>query len=380
MFFSHIYTIYNKFAPNLFWPINLLWASLSFRLNINLFQAMLKFCYWFSPILLIFYSLSLRAQKADSLKKDTIKADTTLLNKLRKEPGKNTLPYIFRPFKLSEELIPVVMPDYKISYWHKWIIFGLNLNQSAFTDNYSAGGVSAVALSSNFDFKAEYTKGTLDYTTELNLIYGISKTKGQGSRKTNDRIFFDNKLATQLSKHWSFFGSLTFESQFTKGYNYNNPDGSVAATPFEISNFMAPGYLTESFGFEYKPVKYFDLRIGVATARQTFVEDTSIYANLPANYGVAKGHTFKNELASQIVAVFDKDIMKNVHLNARYALFIPYQQSLAYVSHRVDATLTAKVNRLVAVTINGTFLYDKNTANAVQGTEGIALGVIYKFP
>ncbi|HAL82104.1 MAG TPA: hypothetical protein DCO83_07605 [Mucilaginibacter sp.] len=59
---------------------------------------------------------------------------------------------------------------------------------------------------------------------------------------------------------------------------------------------------------------------------------------------------------------------------------MPYIQPLAYTSHRIDATLTAKVNRLMAFTVNGTFLYDKNTSTSIQGTEGIALGVIYKFP
>jgi len=320
-------------------------------------------------------SFSVEAQKTDSLK-----IDTNLLNRYRIDPGKNAIPLIFRPVQLREELIPVSLPDFKVSYWHKAIIFGLNFNQSAFSANYSAGGVSAIALGTNFDFKAEYNKLPYDYTSELNFIYGISKNKGQGSRKSNDHIFFDNKISSQLSKSWSFFGALTFESQFSKGFNYNNPDGSVAANPYIISNFMAPGYLTESFGFEYKPVKYFDLRFGTGTARQTFVLDTTIYHNLPANYGVGPGHTFRNDLAFQAIATLDKDIMKNMHLNVRYALFIPYQQSIAYISHRVDALLTAKVNRLIAVTINGTFLYDKNTSPGVQGTEGTALGVIYKFP
>jgi hypothetical protein len=315
------------------------------------------------------------AQKTDSLK-----IDTNQLNKFRVDPGRNAIPQRYRPVRISKEEIPVTLPDYKISYWHKSIIFALNFSQSSFSNNYSAGGVSAVALGSNFDFKAEYNKKPLDYTTELNLIYGISKNKGQGSRKTNDRIFFDNKLASQLSKSWYFFGSLTFESQFTKGYNYANPDGSVAAQPYELSNFMSPGYLTESLGFEYKPNKWFDLRFGTGTARQTFVLDTTIYHNQPANYGVPIGHTFHNELAVQVVAAIDKDLNKNIHLNARYALFIPYIQPLAYTSHRLDAILTAKVTRLIAVTVNGTILYDKRTSTTVQGTEGLALGVIYKFP
>jgi hypothetical protein len=336
---------------------------------------MLKTSYWLFLLLILGFTLSATAQKTDSLK-----ADTNLLNKYRIEPGRNSLPFRYQPVTIQQEQLPVSLLNYKVSYWHKSVLFGLNFNQSAFTSNYSAGGVSAIALGSNFDYKAEYNKTPVDFTTELNLLYGISKNKGQGSRKTNDRIFFDNKLAKQLSKRWFFFGSLTFESQFTKGFNYTNPDGTDAQTPYEISDFMAPGYLTESIGFEYKPTKYFDLRFGTGTARQTFVLDTTIYHNQPTNYGVPIGHTIYNELAVSVVAALDKDLMKNLHINVRYALFIPYIQPFAYMSHRVDATLTAKVNRLIAVTMNGTFLYDKHTSDAVQGTEGLALGVIYKFP
>jgi hypothetical protein len=336
---------------------------------------MLKTRLGFFFLLSFGFFLSAKAQKTDSLK-----VDTNLLNKYRIEPGRDALPVFFRPVQIQEELLPVTMLDYKVSYWHKSILFGLNFSQSAFSSNYSAGGVSAIALGSNFDYKAEYNKAPFDYATELNLIYGISKNKGQGSRKTNDRIFFDNKIASQLSKYWFFFGSLTFESQFDKGFNYTNPDGTDAQTPYLISDFLAPGYLTESLGFEYKPTKYFDLRLGTGTARQTFVIDKTIIDNQPTNYGVPAGHTIYNELAVQIVASVDKDLSKNIHITARYALFIPYIQPLAYTSHRIDATLTAKVSRLIAVTVNGTFLYDKNTSSRVQGTEGLALGVIYKFP
>jgi len=311
------------------------------------------------------------AQNADSLKKDTI-----LINQLRAQPSKNALPVLTRPIVVTPELVPVNLPDYTISYWHKSILFNLNFNQAAFTSNWTGGGVSSVAMNGNFDFKDEYNKAPLDYTTELNLVYGTSIVKGQGTRKTNDEIYYDNKIATNLSKKWLFFGSLTFQSQFANGYSYPSNNES----PEKISGFMAPGYLTESVGFEYKPSKFFDLRLGTGTARQTFVLDTTIYHHQPDNYGVPAGQTFLNQLAFQVLAVVDKDIMTNVHLNARYTLFIPYQQALAYTSHRVDATLTAKVNKLIAMTITGTFLYDKNTAPQPQGTEALGLGIIYKFP
>jgi hypothetical protein len=326
--------------------------------------------------LFLLIAASAIGQENDTTKKDSIKIDTGLLNKYRTGTGTNALPTRTRPVLIAPELVPVAFPDYHISYWHKSIVFNLSFNQAAFTTNWTGGGVSSVALNTNFDFKAEYNKAPLDYTTELNLIYGTSVVKGQGTRKTNDLIYYDNKLATQLSKKWFFFGSINFQSQFSNGYNY--PSDTVA--PQKISGFMAPGYLTESIGFEYKPSKYFDLRLGTGTAKQTFVLDTTIYHNEPANYGVAPDHTFFNQLAFQAVAMLDKDVMTNVHINLRYTLFVPYQQSLAYVSHRIDGVLTAKVNKLIAVTFNGTFLYDKNTAPQAQGTEALGLGVIYKFP
>ena len=328
-------------------------------------------------ILLSASTLVATAQKTDSLKKDSLKIDTARLNQYRIEPRKNSLPVINRPITIQPEYIPLTMIDYKVSYWHKAITFALNFNQSAFSSNYSAGGVTAVALGSNFDFKAEYNKTPIDYTTELNLLYGISKNKGQGARKTNDRIFFDNKLSSQVSKHWSFFGSLTFESQFDKGFQY----GSGGSPNLLISNFMAPGYLTESLGLEYKPNKFFDLRLGAASARQTFVSDTTIWHNVSGNYGVTPGQTFHNDLATQVVMTFDKDIMKNIHFNARYALFVPYERGFAAITHRVDATMVAKVNKMINVTINGTLLYDTTTGTKqAQGTEGMALGIIYAFP
>jgi hypothetical protein len=325
----------------------------------------------------LYFTLPASAQKTDSLKKaDSLKIDTNLLNKYRIEPRRNSLPLRVRPIIIHEEQIPVSMMDYKINYWRKWITFGVNLNQSAFSNNWSAGGVSSLAIGGNFDYKTEYNKSPFNYTGELLMIYGRLTNKGQLARKTNDRLFLDNKVATQLSKRWFFFGSVTFESQFDKGYQYP-ADGSA---PLLISSLMSPGYVTESIGLEYKPNKVFDLRIGTGTARQTFVLDTTIYHRIPANYGVTPGHTFKNELAFQVVSSYDQDIMQNMHFSARYAGFIPYGRGLSNIDHRLDAALIAKVNKLINVNITGTVLFDKDTSTKPQATEGFALGMIYKFP
>jgi hypothetical protein len=330
-------------------------------------------------LVLITFGISAKAQQTDTLKRDTVKIDTAQINKLRIDSRKNAIPTRVRPVQLQRAQVPFTMLDYKVNYWKKSVTFGLNFSQSAFSSNYSAGGVTAVALGTNFIYHTEYNKAPFSYVSELNLQFCFKKKKAQFKLKTNDRIFFDNKIASQLSKNWYIFGSLTFESQFDKGFNYVDL-GNGAVDAQYISNFMSPGYLTESVGFEYKPTTYFDLRLGTGTAKQTFVLDHDIHRFQMDNYGVDTLKTVKNDLAFQMVALFDKDIMKNIHLNTRYALFIPYGQSLKFITHRVDMVLSARVNRLINVTINGTLLYDKHTSPDAQATEGLALGVLYRFP
>lgn len=322
-------------------------------------------------------ALQANAQSTDTLKKDTVKIDTALLNRYRIAPKKNSIPVPAKSLQIQQELIPVTMMDYKVSYWRKYITFGLNFSQAAFSNNYAAGGVSNLAIGSNFIYRLQYNKAPFSYGSELNLLYGKSKNKGQSARKSNDRIFFDNKVATQMSKNWFFFGSLTFESQFDKGFQY---DANNATPPVLVSNFMAPGYLTESVGFEYKPTSYFDLRFGTGTARQTFVLDKNVFNGQQQAYGVDSGKTIRTDIAFQMVAIFDKDIAKNMHLNARYDMFVPYGEPLINTRHRFDALLAAKVNRLINVSINATVLFDKKTSADIQATEGLSLGVLYKFP
>ena len=81
----------------------------------------------------------------------------------------------------------------------------------------------------------------------------------------------------------SGLGSLTLLSQFAKGYNFITlPSGEEKAN--QISNFFAPAYLTESFGLTYEPTDAFDLRCGLLTVRQTFVNDTTVRQFVPNNY------------------------------------------------------------------------------------------------
>ncbi|TCD02323.1 DUF3078 domain-containing protein [Pedobacter frigidisoli] len=323
-------------------------------------------------LILSFCSTKLYAQEID-----TIPVNTKGMNiKLKRSPLPSRQgPLNFEPVKIK----PLVV-NAKVNYWKTRTNIGININQAQFSDNWKGGGTNSIAVGGLLNYRAEYNKNSYSYVSELILQYGKVKNKDQLQKKTNDRIFWDNKASFQLSKSWFFFGSVSFESQFDNGYRYfrnNNQEEQQVL----ISRFMAPGYLTESIGFEYKPVNYFSTRIGTGTARQTFVLDSTVYDGKKNVYGVDKGKRFRNELAFQVVSAFDKDIFKNTNLKARYNMFIPYEDiSFSRIDHRLDVALTAKINKFMNTSLTGVILFDKDTDPKVQANQTLALGFGFTFP
>jgi hypothetical protein len=300
------------------------------------------------------------------------------LNSLRQAPQKESLPIKIPSLIIEDIDIPQSTLDLKIDYWRNWTSFGINLNQASFSDNWKGGGVNSFSIGGLFNHKSEYNKDDKNFHTELMLQYGTLKNKDQLSRKSSDRIFWDNKGGIKLSKSWSFFASLALETQFSAGYSYETVDGKDTRGPL-ISNFFAPGYITESVGIEFVPDKTFSLRFGTGTARQTFILDDRLVFDDKKSFGVDTGKNFRNELAFQLVANLNRDLSENFNIKSRYAFFANYNE-IGDASHRLDATLTSRVSRVINVSLSGVLWYDKNIAESIQMSQSLALGIMYKFP
>lgn len=319
---------------------------------------------------LVTCSFSLLAQEVDTIPISTKNLDI----KLKRSPLPSRMGTIqFKPVVLTPTLV-----EAKVNYWKTKTAVGINVNQAAFSDNWKGGGVNSLAITGLVNYKAEYSKENYSYVSELILEYGKVKNKNQLQKKTTDRIFWDHKAAIQLSKNWYFFGSINFQSQFDNGFSYPK-DAQGNEVENLISKFMAPGYLTESVGFEYKPNKFFSTRIGTGTARQTFVLDTTLYKTNPNNFGVVNGKNFRNELAFQIVTSYEKEVIQNVMLKTRYNMFIPYD-NFGHIDHRFDINVVAKINRFMNVSITGVGLYDRDTDSRLQGSQTLAMGLTFIFP
>ncbi len=268
--------------------------------------------------------------------------------------------------------------DKDTTYFKNKFRVGLNLNQAAFSSNWIAGGQNSVGFSSYLNFKANYARDKKTWENEIDLLYGSVNTAGQGLRKNDDRIFLDSKYGIGIAKKWNTFVAVNFLSQFAKGYRYEDDAAGVEQDTL-ISSFLAPGYLTFSWGFEYVPVDYFKLRLSPLAPRFTFQTNDRVAENTGDNYGVDLDKKVRTEwLAFQLMADFDKDLAKNLNLKWRYILFINYQEmSFDTWDHRLDLTLSSKVAKYFDVNFTMTMIYDKDQASGVQFSESLGIGFIY---
>ncbi len=271
----------------------------------------------------------------------------------------------------------VIRPD-TTSNWKKQLTIGINFNQAAFSSNWKAGGINSVGLNTLFTYRANYKKDRNSWDNLIDLAYGFVNNEGQGNRKTLDRIFLDTKYGYQISTKWDAFASLSFQSQFTKGYQY--PDDNTAEL---ISDIFAPAFITLALGFEYHPADYFKLRLSPFAPRLTIVNDPERFVTTvgPEPYGVTPPDNTRFEwLALQVMAEFDKDIATNLNLKWRYVLFANYETLEAKtIDHRLDVTLTARVNSFITTSLGGTLLYDFDQDSGLQVSQAFALGFAYTF-
>jgi len=268
------------------------------------------------------------------------------------------------------------------SNWRKSFKAALNLNQASFSSNWKSGGVNSLGFNTLMNYKVNYKTATTTWDNEIDFLYGMVNNAGQGYRKTLDRIYLDTKYGSKVNEKWDMFMALNFQTQWAPGYKYSIDAGGVERAT-RISGFLAPGFITTSFGFEYKPQKFFSLRLSPFAPRLTIVRNSEDYVAVDpvAPYGVKVGETIRYEwLSAQILADFNKDIATNINLKFRYLMFANYETlSLKNVDQRLDVNLTAKVNRFINVNLGSILLYDIDQDTGLQLSQAFSIGVLYTF-
>lgn len=287
------------------------------------------------------------------------------------------LVFLSLPLMLKAQVLTTLAaPD---TLWKKSVSFGLNFNQASFTDNWFGGGVNSIAFSSLLNAQANYKKGSWSWDNQADFLYGVINNDGQGYRKSQDRIYLDSKVGYDISEFWNAYFSANFLTQFAPGYRYVElPNGEEDA--LKISDFLAPGFLTFSLGFEYVPNDNFSLRLSPFSPRFTFVTDTDLYLNTEnnTNYGVEIGETLRTEwLAAQILAEWNKNITETISFQTRYMLFANYENlNFEEIDHRLDVTLNAKLTNYINLSLSGIMIYDYDQVDEIQISQLLGIGIL----
>ncbi len=256
--------------------------------------------------------------------------------------------------------------------------FGVTANQLSQV-NWAAGGENTFGVNVNFDYAADYKADKHLWNTRLELEYGFTNTESDGYKKSSDKIYLSSTYGYEIGKNLYFSGSLSFNTQFTAGYDYK-----LAERPL-ISTFMAPGYLTAGIGLTWTPKSWFTATFNPATYRGIFVLD-QVLADA-GQYGVAPGQQYKTELGANLKLEGKHEIMKNVELFSRLSLFSDYMHEPANVDVNWDLKINLTINEWLSANVGASIIYDhdvmitdKNgTGPRLQFQELIGVGLRVKL-
>ncbi len=264
------------------------------------------------------------------------------------------------------------------SNWTKKNVSGINLSQTSLS-NWAAGGENSVSWNIYLNSIANYKKDKWSWDNGLVADFGQTYTSSNKWQKSVDKLNLNTKAGYALSKHWNAALLLDFLTQFDKGYK---SAASRAAGDKYISKFLSPGYVTLSFGADYKPNQNFSLLLSPVTGKLTIVGDD--YLSSIGAYGVTPGKHLLAELGASLVANYNTNLTKDISLVSKLTLFTAYNHNFGNVDVNWDLMLNFKVNKYITANFTTNLVYDDDIKSAsggpkVQLRQMLGLGAVYTF-
>ena len=253
------------------------------------------------------------------------------------------------------------------SYWHSGFKGIVTFNQSAFK-NWQAGGENTVAAASRVEIPLNYIKNKIHWSNALRMRYGFTNQRSGGFRKTQDLLAFESNFGYYFQpdlKKWLWTTSLNFGTQFTDGFNYPNDS-------MKISAFMAPGYLLDDTGIQYREGDTFSVIYSPLASKWTFVQDDSLSA--AGAFGVEPGQTFRDEFGTSLNVAFNKEITKNVTYDSKLILFTNYEEDFGNIDVFWNNLLVFQINNILAATLSMDFIYDDDIVIQEKDSDGTIIG------
>ncbi len=250
--------------------------------------------------------------------------------------------------------------------WDRELIIQINLAQNSF-DNWVSGGDNALTWQGLIRGHLNYNQDAWSWKQRTRLVYGQTQVNNDAVKKNGDEIMVE-EMGTYRLKSWlTPFMAVKWQTQFTEGYDYSQTP-AVA-----VSNFMDPGYLTESIGLSYEIKKVFSTRLGFA-AKQTFANQfAALYSDRKDTTQVEQ---VKNDLGMESVTTVAWQLDDHTLLTSGLTLF----SSLDAID-RTDVNwenqLVAQLNSFLNVNFSVDLVYDHDISAKRQLKEILGLGLTY---
>jgi len=259
--------------------------------------------------------------------------------------------------------------DAPTSNWKKAGNVSFLFNQSSFS-NWVSGGDNTVAVNFGINYDFNYTKDSWTWDNKIITKYGLSNTKSNGTRKTDDSFEFNSLIGKKAKGFWSYSFFLNLRSQFTNGYNYATDPNATTA----VSSFFSPGYLTFGPGMLWKKSDNFKINISPATTKLTFVSN-----DLAGSFGTAAGETSKFEMGFYGSLYHKTTIMKNVSMENIVTVYTNYLDKPQNVDIIHQVNFVMQINKYLSTNLSFHTIIDDDASKRVQFKEVFGLGVNYIF-
>lgn len=254
--------------------------------------------------------------------------------------------------------------------WKKSGTVSLLFNQSAFNNEWLAGGSSNIAGNFLLNYDFNYKKGSTIWDNKIIVAYGLTKIKdAERATKTDDRLEFNSLWGKKAFGEWYYSAFLNFTTQMDSGFD------KTGLT--KTSHFFSPAYLQVGPGLLWK--KSDNLKVNIAPATSRFIFVDSQFTELTSAYGVKQGKTFRYEFGASVSVYYKLNIMENVSMENILNLYSNYLDKPENVDVNYQMNLVMKVNKYMSANVSLQTIYDDNAITAVQVRELFGLGVNIGF-
>lgn len=247
--------------------------------------------------------------------------------------------------------------------WKKGGNFTFLFNQSAFNNEWAAGGTSQMAGNINANYDFNYKTENLIWDNKIIVAYGLTKEKDADATKTDDRLEFTSLLGKKAKGNWFYSAFFNFKTQMDSGFD---------KTGVKTSHFFSPAYFQLGPGMLWKKHENFKVNIAPLTSRLIVVHGH--FTEFGDAYGVEKGKTSRYELGAALNAYYKVNLMSNISMENILNLYSNYLDKPQNVDIDYQMNLVMKVNKYISTNLSFQAIYDDNTIGAFQIREVFGLG------